>query len=159
MEQFAEELEVTEVLLDVLVTDKRDRIILGLGLDDFVVSEQGEAVEVTSVTFYSSKRLLDSPGLLENQGVAVEMVPQDRYFILFVQDQRSAGIASLSRQMYVGHHVSRWLVEESQPADRMAVVSYRNGLRIHQDFTTDRAALLEAVDGAMRGRDPAKIPP
>ena len=43
-EVFAEELEVTEVLLDVLVTDKHDRIILGLGPDDFVVTEEGKAV-------------------------------------------------------------------------------------------------------------------
>jgi len=58
-EVYAEELEVTEVLLDVLVTDKQDRIILGLGLDDFVVSDEDGVVELSSVTFYSSKRLLE----------------------------------------------------------------------------------------------------
>ena len=55
-EVFAEELEVTEVLLDVLVTDKHDRIILGLGADDFVVSEESEVLELTSVTFYRVNR-------------------------------------------------------------------------------------------------------
>lgn len=158
-EEFAEELEVTEVLLDVVVTDKRDRIILGLGPQDFLVSEDGEAVDVTSVTFYSSKRLLESPELLAERDLAVETVPQDRFFILFVHAQRSNGITGLRRLLEAGKDFGRWLIEEAQPADRVAVVSYRNGLRVHQDFTTDREALLEAVDEAVRGRDPEKVPP
>ena len=161
-EVFAEELEVTEVLLDVLVTDKRDRIIVGLGPDDFVVSEEGEGVEITSVTFYSSKWLRESSELLSNQGAAIETVPQDRYFILFVQEQPHHSISRPSlfdRQMKAGRQLARWLVEEAQPADRVAVVSFRGRLKVHQDFTTDREALLEAVEGAVRGRDPEKIPP
>ena len=158
-EVFAEELEVTEVLLDVLVTDSRDRIILGLGPEDFVVSEEGEVVEIRSVTFYSSKRLLETPEILASQGVAVELVPQDRYFILFVEEQRGSGMSLFGRQMEAGRQLTRWLVEEAQPADRIAVVSFYRGLKIHQDFTTDREALVQAVDGAVRGRDPAKTPP
>ena len=37
--EFAEEMEVTEVLLDVLVTDSDGQIIVGLGKDDFEVEE------------------------------------------------------------------------------------------------------------------------
>ena len=108
---------------------------------------------------YSSKRLLEAPEVLASQGVAVEMVPQDRYFILFVQEQHRSGMSLFSRQMEAGRQLSRWLVEGAQPADRVAVVSFYGGLKIHQDFTTDREALLQAVEGAVRGRDPAKIPP
>lgn len=160
-EVFSEQLVVTEVLLDVVVTDEEDRIVLGLGADDFVVSEEGEVVDVTSVSFYSSRRLLESPELLASQGAAVETVPQDRYFIVFVQEQRfdrASRTSSLDRQMEAGGQLARWLVEELQPADRIAVLSFRGRLKIHQDFTTDRQALIEAVDNAAHGRDPEKIP-
>ena len=39
------------------------------------------------------------------------------------------------------------------------MVSLGRGLKVHQDFTTDRQALIEAVDAACHGRDPEKIPP
>ena len=161
-EGFGEDLEVTEVLLDVLVTDKQDRVILGLGPDDFVVSEEGEVVEITAVTFYSSKRLLESSEMLAKRGIAVDMVPQDRFFILFVQQQRNTSAARsdlFDRQLEAGRQLTSWLMEEAQSADRMAVLSFGNGLKVHQDFTADRQALLQAIDGAVRGRDPAKIPP
>lgn len=159
---FAEEIEVTEVLLDVVVTDKKDRIILGLGPEDFVVSERREVIAIDSLTFYSSKRLLESSGVVASRDLAVDVVPQDRFFVLFVQEQRGDSIARRSpliRQHEAGHDVGRWLVEEAPPADRMAVVSFGRGLKVHQDFTTDRAALLDAIEGAVRGRDPERVPP
>jgi VWFA-related protein len=159
---FAEDLEVNEVLLDVLVTDRHDRVILGLGADDFVVSEEGEAVELTSVVFYSSRRLIETSESSVSRGLGIDRVPRDRFFILFVEEQRHNSIARPSlvdRQRDAGREVSRWLAEEAQLADRVAVVSFRYGLRVHQDFTRDRQALFEAVDGAVHGRDPSKTPP
>ncbi len=63
------------------------------------------------------------------------------------------------RQVRAGSDITRWLVEVLQPADRVAVVSFRARLKVHQDFTTDREALLDAIEGAVRGRDPARVPP
>lgn len=159
---FAEEVRVTEVLLDVVVTDREDRIILGLGRDDFVVSDKDGVVELGSVTFYSSKRLLEWRQGLAAEGTEVDTVPQDRHFILFIQEQphqRTMRPSLLDRQLKAGRQLTRWLVEETQPADQVAVVSYRSRLKVHQDFTTDREALIEAVDAAVHGRDPEKIPP
>ena len=157
---FTGEVEVTEVLLEVVVTDKQDRIIVGLGMDDFVVSEDGERVQVTSATFYSSSRFLGSAGL--SGGGAVETVPQDRYFILFVQDegprQRGLRVAPVDHQGRAGREFARWVMEKVQLADRVAVVSFRGRLRVHQDFTADRAALLEAIGRAVRERDAERIP-
>lgn len=160
---FTGEVEVTEVLLNVVVTDKQDRIIVGLGLDDFVVSEDGERVQVTSATFYSSRRILGSAEPLLSGGAAIEMAPQDRYFILFVQDegprQRGLRVPPVDHQRRAGRQFARWLMEDVQLADRVAVVSFRGRLVVHQDFTTDRKALLEAIGLAVRERDAEKIPP
>ena len=158
-EGFGEELVVTEVLLDVLVTDKQDRIILGLGPDDFVVEEEGERVELRSLAFYSSKRLLDSHDVLRQQGLEIEVVPQDRHFVVFVQGRTSFGVEGLQRQLEAGREVHRWLAEVAQPADRVAVVAFNRGLEVHEDFTTDREALRQAIDAAVRGRAPGRIPP
>ena len=62
-EKFEGEIEVVEVLLDVLVTDKDDRVILGLRKEDFQVAEDGSPVELNGVTFYSSRELLGSSEL------------------------------------------------------------------------------------------------
>lgn len=161
-QSFGEDLVVTEVLLDVLVTDKRDRVIVGLSTDDFVVSEGGEVVELTSVTFYSSRRLVESSERLASQDVNVDMVPRDRYFIFFVQEQRNTSAARPSlfhRQLEAGRQFGDWLMEPAQAADHAAVVSFSHGLKIHQDFTVDREALMQAIEGAARGRNPTKIPP
>ena len=42
--RFAERIRVTEVLLDVLVTDADGNVVVGLNADDFVVEEQGKPV-------------------------------------------------------------------------------------------------------------------
>ncbi len=156
---FAEEIQVTEVLLDVVVTDRHDQVILGLGRDDFVVIDEGEEVELTSVTFYGSPRLLEWGEGLARRGVAVESRPRDRHFILFFQRQpfqsTSTRPSLLDRQLKAGRQITRWLEEEVQPGDRVAVVSYRRGLEVHQDFTSGRQALIDAVDAAVHGRRPA----
>lgn len=162
-EGFGEELEVTEVLLDVVVTDRHDQIILGLGRDDFVVTDEGEEMELTSVTFHGSRRLLEWGEGLARRGVAVEGVPQIRHFILFFQQQpfqsTSTRPSLLDRQLKAGRQLGQWLMGHSQPSDRVAVVSFRRGLKVHLDFSADRQALSEAIDAAVHGRDPEKKAP
>ena len=52
---FEDLVEVTEVLLDVLATDRSGDVVTGLGKDDFVVTENGEPVAITGVSFYSTR--------------------------------------------------------------------------------------------------------
>lgn len=155
-ERFGEEIVVSEVLLDALVTDKQGRVILGLGKDDFSVEENGQPVEVAGVTFYSSQeRVASAP--LELPGFDLSDIPEDRYFILFVQEVRSSGggIHSLRlRQQRAARELRDWLSTELPPADVVAVVSYGYKLKVHQDFTRDRQALASAIDQAVRGSDP-----
>ena len=61
--RFDERIRVTEVLLDVLVTDAAGNVVVGLDAGDFIVEEKGRPVEVGSATFYGSAELLESPAL------------------------------------------------------------------------------------------------
>jgi VWFA-related protein len=161
-ETFAEELEVTEVLLDVLVTDGQGRVILGLDKGDFVVEEAGEPVEITGVTFYSSRELLSSPEDLERLGLSVDEVPEDRYFILFIQDQRGVGAEAprlLQRQVEAGQEARQWVREQMLPRDWMAVISYQMKLKVHQDFTRNLKEIDAAISRAIQGEDPGNIWP
>ncbi|MCP4658814.1 MAG: hypothetical protein GY856_25670, partial [bacterium] len=53
--EFGELVEVSEVLLDVLVTDRQGNVILGLGPDDFIIEEAGETIPLTGASFYSNR--------------------------------------------------------------------------------------------------------
>ena len=154
-ESFSEELYVTEVLLDVLVTDKSGQVIIGLGEDDFEVRENGEPVEVTGVTFYSSRQLLGSKEALERYGMTVDEVAEDRYFIVFFQQQRRASgevPGLMARQKEAARDLESWIATDLQAHDLVAVVTYETRLEIVQDFTRNVAALRDAVSKASDGQ-------
>ncbi|HWM94397.1 MAG TPA: VWA domain-containing protein [Thermoanaerobaculia bacterium] len=149
--QFGTTIDVNEVLLDVLVTDKKGNVIVGLTPQDFVVKENGKAVELTGVTFYSDRRLVGSA-----KDAKVDQVPEDRFFILFFDDQKDEAVDSpalLSRQVEAGQRARDWVLKGRQPADWVAVVSYDKKLKVQQDFTRDGRALAEAIGDAMKGKD------
>ncbi len=164
--EFGEKVEVNEVLLDALVTDRQGKVIVGLNKDDFVVREDGKPVELTGVTFYSSRRLLDSVAATAKRGIDVDRVPQDRYFILFFEDQRAAALEAprlISQQIEAARRARQWVETALEPNDWVAVVGYDHKLKIYQDWTHNRRALSEAIDDAIRAKDaegnwPSRVP-
>jgi len=154
--QFKGRVDVNEVLLDVLVTDRQGNVIVGLDKSDFQVSEDGKPVELTGVTFYSNRRLVQSSEALAKRGVTADQVPEDRYFILFFDDQKSAATDApelLTSQLDAGRRAREWVRKGLLANDWVAVVSYDQKLKVHQDFTRDRAALQQAIGNAIKGKD------
>ncbi len=154
---FEERIDVTEVLLDVLVTDRDDNVIIGLEPEDFVVEEDGKPVPVRDVTFYSNRRYLGSAETAQAQGIRLNEVQEDRYFILFFHDQQIANFEAqglMARQLEAAREARRWVRKERLPNDWVAVVSYDHKLKVQQDFTRNANDLLRAVDAAAQGRDP-----
>lgn len=161
--QFEEEVEVTEVLLDVLVTDRRGNVVLGLGPDDFVVEEDGERMEVTDATFYSSRRFLDSAERARELGIDPDAVRTARYFVLFFHDQRDVLPRITAQLLDAGRRAKQWVRSELLPNDYVAVTGYDYKLQVYQDFTNDEEELADAIDKAVRGVDaetwPSRIEP
>lgn len=154
--QFEGEVNVNEVLLDVLVTDAKGNVIVGLDKSDFVVTENGKPVALNGVTFYSNRRLIEGSPQLAKQGVSVEQVPEDRYFILLFEDQKDNAQDAprlLSQQMEAAKRARGWIQSELLSNDWVAVASYDTRLKVQQDFTRDRKALIAAVGDAMKGKD------
>ncbi len=140
-----ERIRVAEVLLDVLVTDRKGNVIEGLGAEDFVVLHDGEEQEVTSASFYGGPSELSATG---DGGTA----RTDRYFILMFHDQRMQSPRLAGPQMDNARWLKRWIEEELQPNDQVAVFAYQARLKVYLDFTRDRDEILAAVDAASRGK-------
>lgn len=144
---FGEEVEVTEVVLDVLVTDRDGNVIVGLRPEDFVVEEGGRPVPLLDVSFYSNRPQLDA------EGRPIRAAGSERYFVLFFHDQRAIHTdvpGLLGRQLEAGRRAGEWLTS-LQLDDWVAVVSYDTSLQVQQDFTRDREALGKAIEDAARG--------
>jgi len=154
--QFGEQLEVGEVLLDVLVTDADGNAVLGLGPDDFVVEEAGQARKVTSVSYYANRLVGGALPTVAAKKASVETLPDDRYFILFFQDQRQrqfdTDVPLLRQQFNAGRFAKKWVQEDLLPDDWVAVVSYDSRLRVQTDFTRDHDTIAKAIDSAIQGK-------
>jgi VWFA-related protein len=156
--QFEGRVDVSEVLLDVLVTDRRGNVVLGLSEDDFVVEEDGEPVEISDVTFYSNRQFLDSPERAAELGIDSADVRPDRYFILFFHDQRDVVPRITAQLLDAGRRSKQWVETELLSTDYVAVVGYDYDLDIFQDFTTDKERIARAIDEAVQGREPESWP-
>ena len=150
--RFGERIRVTEVLLDVLVTDAAGNVVVGLDEDDFIVEEKGQPMEVGSATFYGGAGLMEAPAAAER--LAGEARPSDRFFILFFHDLRREAPRLMGQQRDATVRSRRWVEEALGDNDWVAVVSYYAKLRVHQDFTRDREAVYAALDSVARGEDP-----
>jgi VWFA-related protein len=164
--EFGEELVVTEVFLDVLALDRRGEVVPGLGAEDFVVRQDGRAVEITSATFYTTRyEDLERSGTQpprEGAAAAPEQVPAARYLIFFFHDQTLAvedqGELTRSR-LEAARYARQWVRQEMRPADWIAVLRYDHDLTVHADFTQDQAPLDAAIEEAVVGREPEAMRP
>jgi VWFA-related protein len=166
-DQFQGKVNVNEVLLDVLVTDAKGNVIVGLDKNDFVVTENGKPVELTGVAFYSNRQLTQSSPTLAKQGVTTEQGTEDRYFIFLFDDQKDTALEApelLSQQLDAGRRARDWVQTHLLPSDWVAVLSYDARLKVQQDFTRDRKALMAAISDAMKAKDresnyPSRVDP
>lgn len=153
---FEELVEVTEVFLDVMATDKKGHPIPGLGKDDFIIEEGGQPVEITSASYYTTRYGHDPA-----PSTAPE-VPASRYFILFFDDQKRGATQLnrlMARQIQASRKAHDWVRDHLSGSDWVAVVSYDVKLKIHQDFTQDTGSLLAAISDATTAKEPGVLKP
>ncbi|RMH22524.1 MAG: VWA domain-containing protein [Acidobacteria bacterium] len=163
-ERFGGEITVTEVLLDVVVTGRDGEPVPGLTADDFLVLEDGVAVEITGLTFNSYRRYRDGdrPAAVYEPGIDALAVPQPRYFVLFFHDLMRPDYVTLglTAQQSIATQICRdWLRRDLAPGDYVAVASFDSRLKIQQDFTRDLVALDQALRDVMMRRDPERRRP
>lgn len=152
----ADEISVSEVLLDARVTDREGHAVLGLDAADFRLEIGGREVPLTSATFYSNRRFLGGEEEAARQGVAEREPSEGRLFILLFHDQRletGPGLSLAGELLDAGRSAVAWIESGLAPGDQVAVASFDVKLKLHADFTRDSADLKRAVQAATSGGD------
>lgn len=162
-------LEVRRTLLEVRVVDGLGRPIDGLGAEDFVVRLGGREARVEAVdrviaegyeppaeeaTGASSRGDAAGVGAGAAAAFAPDVAEPRQLVVLFFQTSllpsKAVGFLRLHR------HLDEML--DRLPGDvAAAVVAFDSHLKLHQDFTRDRAALQAAVERSF-GFTPAAFP-
>jgi len=145
--QFGERVEVNAVLIDAIITDSKGNQILGLEKQDFLVSENGQAQEIDSVDYFTTRRLLTGPE--HAAAFKVERVKEQRYFLIFFD--KMVGATLFDRFALARRAAEDFVNRDVGENDYVAVVGHDVRLKVYSDFTSDRKKLIQAI------RDTAKF--
>jgi VWFA-related protein len=159
------------IVQTVSVTDKDGNAVEGLTAKDFIVTEDSQAQELAFVEF---QRLggtsVPLPPAQANPGgrTPVETVPaptgteiatpppgdsrfRDRRLLILYFDLTATPPAD---QMRAFQAAQKFIGSQMETADVVAMMTFGGGaVRVVQDFTDDRARLLEVIDTLMFGED------
>ncbi|MBI1984210.1 MAG: VWA domain-containing protein [Acidobacteria bacterium] len=143
--------EATEVLLDVVVSDKKNRLIIALNSEDFTVYEDGVRQEIRSFRAYTgaTEAVGDlSPGpTTDEQGSEAGGPPQTPVraapnLTILLLDYSSTQFENIK---LVREASIKYVEEKLRPNDLLAVFVLGSRLRFLTDFTNDREQLIAAL--------------
>jgi VWFA-related protein len=144
------------VLTNVVARDaKTGELVTGLKQSDFAISENGKQQQIDTFDFESVDRGtplneatisgLAAGGAVSNGKAAVVARPEDlrnhRLIVMFF-DLTSMQPEDLDRSVTAAQDFLR---KKMQPADLVALVSLDTALKVDQDFTADKNALIHEV--------------
>jgi VWFA-related protein len=152
---FRREVQVSRVVVDARVIDNRGEVIPDLGAADFEALVDGNPAEVESAEWLPAGQSEFSnaePGT--GSAIAPVAAPPGRLIVLFFQsnftESRLTGFVRMA-------HNAKTLLDTFLPTDRVAVVSFDSHLKLHLDFTDDRARLEAAIQKAIRVGTPGDV--
>jgi VWFA-related protein len=122
------------VLLDVVVTDKRNRLVTDLTQDDFVVYEDDVAQKIDSF------RLRSAPARAGNQPGPAPAGPSS--YMIFLLDDSTTASENRGR---VRDAAVRFLEKGLVPEDYVAIFYNNVGFRLLNEFTNDRSQLAAVL--------------
>jgi VWFA-related protein len=139
------------VQVDAVVLDKDGRVVAGLRPEDFRLVEDGKPRRITEFSFVSTANAPTAP--TETKTDADEGPPSStpaptaygrarRTIALLVDD---VGL-SFETTAYVRKALTKFVNEQLQPGDLVAVIRTSGGAGSLQQFTSDRRRLLAAVE-------------
>lgn len=145
------------IQIDVTVTDKNGKTVPGLVRDDFEVYENGELQNISNFSFVSNIVLEGTVAATEAGGGAnttaarhTSPVPpaplkpgQVRRTIAIVVDDLNLSFESV---FYTRIALRKFVSEQMQPNDLVAVIRTGGGVGALQQFTSDKRLLLAAVE-------------
>jgi VWFA-related protein len=152
---FKREVQVSRVVVDAHVIDKKGEPIRDLGAADFEAFVDGKPAEVESAEWVpagQSEFTAAGPGAPSL--VAPVTAPPGRLIVLFFQSDFTP--SRLVGFLRTAHH-SNTLLDTFLPTDRVAVVSFDGHLKLYLDLTDDRTKLEAAIRKAIRLGTPGDV--
>lgn len=134
------------IQLDVVVTDKSGKLVTDLKPEDFEVSENGERQTITNLSYFSGQQNLAADGNLKAVGNVNSAMPTigevRRTVAIVIDDARlSAQSIALTKKELV-----KFISEQVQPSDLVAIIKTSGSIGILQQFTTDKKKLLAIIE-------------
>ncbi|HEV2116212.1 MAG TPA: VWA domain-containing protein [Terriglobales bacterium] len=143
------------VLVNVTVRDRQGNLVRGLTADDFTVLEDGKPQRIASFDLENTDVALPT-NMQQAKVLTAETVPgtsvpaidknvlKDRRLVILFFDLSSMQPEEVDRAVKAAED---YVNKQMAPADLVAVASLDSSLLVNQDFTSDHALLLKAVDG------------
>ncbi len=144
-------ISTTLIQIDVTVTDNDGKVVKDLKPEDFEVYENGKKQEITNFSFVSidnatKQTLVKSKGN-DKLSVALPPVPirpeQVRRTIALVVDDLGLSFESIYQ---VRRALRKFVDEQMQPGDLVAIVRTGSGMGALQQFTSDKRQLYAAIE-------------
>jgi VWFA-related protein len=144
-------ISTTLIQLDVTVTDKKGKIVTDLKPEDFEVYENGEKQNITNFSFISSApETQNSPTPKPDKNKAAVPIPpvqirpeQVRRTIALVVDDLGLSFESIYS---VRRALKKFVDEQMQPNDLVAIIRTGSGTGSLQQFTSDKNLLYSAIE-------------
>ena len=144
-------ISTTLIQVDVTVTDKEGKIIRDLKPEDFEIYENGKKQEITNFSFVSvdsatkqtqvKSNKTDKP-LIPLPPVSIKPEQVRRTIALVVDD---LGL-SFESVYYTRRALRKFVDEQMQPNDLVAVIRTGSGIGALQQFTSDKRQLYAAIE-------------
>lgn len=135
------------IQIDVTVTDRSGRIVNDLRRDEIEIYENGKKQDLSNFSFISNVR--NSSERVTSHGRSVTLPPtpvkpeQVRRTIALVVDDLTLSFESI---YYVRRALKKFVDEQMQDGDLVAIIRTGAGIGALQQFTTDRRQLYAAIE-------------
>lgn len=144
-------ISTTLIQVDVIVTDKNGKIVNDLKPEDFEIYENGKKQEITNFSFVSTNsESQPAPIKSKEKNPAVPLPPpvslkpeQVRRTIALVVDDLGLSFESVYQ---VRRALRKFVDEQMQADDLVAIVRTGGGMGAQQQFTSDKRQLYSAIE-------------
>lgn len=135
------------IQIDVTVTDKNGKVVTGLGSEDFEIRENGELQKISNLTFVSKmvgEVKIGGGGQSSQNPSMTGLAPgQVRRTIAIVVDDLNLSFGSV---YYTRKTLRKFVDEQMQPNDLVAIIRTGGSVGALQQFTSDKLLLLAAIE-------------
>lgn len=139
------------IQIDVTVTDKNGNVVTNLKPEDFEIYENGKSRDISNFSFVDLlTRQDDAAKIVENKNKQSAPVPSVKLSPEKVRRTYAIAIddlgLSFSSMFFVKEAVKKFVNEQMQDGDLVAIIRTSGGIGALQSFTSDKRLLLAAAE-------------